>query len=199
MDRQVLEPEKISAEIWTNFQKGDPRAFSDIYYAFAQSMFSYGVCFTNDRELVKDCIHEVFVKVYNFRQHLHLENMKFYLIRALKNELYNAFRNQKETCSIEESSGTFSPVYSVEDVFIAKEQENSINADVVKMLNSLSPHQKEVIYYRYIKELSIKEIAELMDMNYQSVQNLIQRSISKLRKEYSSKMIFLLFPCIFLN
>lgn len=193
----TLKPDNISIDIWTRFQKGDSKAFSDIYYAYAQSMYAYGVCFTTDRELVKDCIHEVFVKVYNNRDRLNLENMKFYLIRAMKNELYNAFRNEKDTCQIEEQFATFSPVYSVEDAFIKQEHQMSVNKDVMKMLDSLTPHQKEVIYYRYIEELSIQEIAELMHMNYQSVQNIIQRSITKLRKEFSPALIVLLIPCLF--
>lgn len=193
----MLHPDMISIDIWTRFQEGDSKAFSDIYYAYAQSMYAYGVCFTTDRELVKDCIHEVFVKVYNYRDRLNPENMKFYLIRAMKNELYNAFRDEKETCQIEEQFAVFSPVYSVEDAFIKQEHQISVNRDIMKMLNSLTPHQKEAIYYRYIEELSIQEIAELMNMNYQSVQNIIQRSISKLRKEFSPEVIVLLIPDIF--
>lgn len=184
--------EDITLEIWERFQEGDPQAFSHLYKLYAQWMFSYGICFTSDRELVKDCIHEVFVRIYTKRKHLSLGNIKFYMIKSLRNELYNIFRDNRETCNIEEESITFSPVYSVEDMYIENERQAGISEKVVQMLATLTPHQKEVIYYRFIEGLSIKEISVLMDMNYQSVQNLIQRSITKLRKEFAEIILLLL-------
>ncbi|WP_106830323.1 RNA polymerase sigma factor [Parabacteroides pacaensis] len=184
--------EDITLETWERFQQGDPQAFSHLYKLYAQWMFSYGIYFTSDRELVKDCIHEVFVRIYTKRKHLSLGNIKFYMIKSLRNELYNIFRDNRETCNIEEEALAFSPVYSVEDMYIENERQAGISEKVVQMLATLTPHQKEVIYYRFIEGLSIKEISVLMDMNYQSVQNLIQRSITKLRKEFAEIILLLL-------
>lgn len=185
-------PSGVTLEIWKKFQEGDQKAFSFLYKLYSQWMFSYGTYFTSDREIVKDCIHEVFVKVYTKRKHLTPDNIKFYMIKALRNELYNIFRDNRETYTIEDKELTFSPVYSVEDIYIENERQASISLKVVEMLATLTPHQKEVIYYRFIEGLSIKEISELMNMNYQSVQNLIQRSITKLRKEFTAIILFLL-------
>ena len=69
-------------------------------------------------------------------------------------------------------------------MYIENEEEASLKKEVRLLLNSLTSRQKEVIYYRYMENLSIQEIAGLMDMNYQSVQNLIQRSMEHLRKIY---------------
>lgn len=184
---------KISADVWDSFCKGDTKAFSKIYYVYVQDMFAYGLCFTSDRELIKDCIHEVFVNIYKSKERLIAESAKFYLIRSLRNELYNAFRDQKETITIEESENIFTPVYSAEEYYIEKEQSENSKKEVTKILSILTPHQREVIYYRFIEEMSLKEIAEIMDMNYQSVQNLIQRSISKLRKEHKNSYYILFF------
>ncbi len=57
----------------------------------------------------------------------------------------------------------------------------------------LSPRQKEIIYYRFVEGLSYEEICQIMDMNYQSTQNLIQRSLKKLRTTFSqAEMQFVL-------
>lgn len=58
-----------------------------------------------------------------------------------------------------------------------KEEEENL----LRLLAVLTERQREAIYYRYIEELNIDEIGVLMDMNYQSVQNLIQRSLKKMR------------------
>lgn len=49
-------------------------------------------------------------------------------------------------------------------------------------MNQLTDRQREVIYHRFIEELSMEEIGVLMQMNTQSVQNLIQRSLKKMRE-----------------
>ena len=64
---------------------------------------------------------------------------------------------------------------------IQNEQEQIEKDKIVHILEMLSPHQKEAIYYRYMEEMSIDEICVMMNMNYQAIQNLLQRAIKKMR------------------
>jgi len=185
MHRKIQVSDNVSGSVWKKFLLGDANAFSEIYNTYSDVMFSYGVCFTDDLELVKDIIHDIFIKMYNNRALIETSNLKFYLLRAMKNEIYCMLRSKKETCRIEEDMPSFSPEYSVEDIYIENEHELSLKKDVMLLLNSLTSRQKEVIYYRYMEGLSINEIADMMDMNYQSVSNLIQRSMERLRKIYT--------------
>ena len=50
--------------LWKRFLEGDSSAYSQIYNQTVQELFRYGLLYTSDRELVKDCIHDVFVKIY---------------------------------------------------------------------------------------------------------------------------------------
>ena len=54
-------------------------------------------------------------------------------------------------------------------------------------IEQLPEHQKEVLYLRYIKDLSHKEIAAVMHMNVQSSMNLTNRAIQKLREILAKK------------
>ena len=60
-----------------------------------------------------------------------------------------------------------------------------------KILSLLTSRQKEIIYYRFIQEMSMEEICTLMDLNYQSAQNLIQRSLKKIRSSMGDINLFL--------
>ena len=80
-------------QVWDRFREGDDTAYSLIYKEYAHVMFSFGMRFTTDRELVKDCIQDIFVKLYSKRQQLNSTgSIKFYLLVAMKNELFNIFR-----------------------------------------------------------------------------------------------------------
>ena len=62
-------------------------SLSVLYEEQADSLYSYGCKFTKDRELVKDCIHDVFVKLFQKEDISAIRNMKFYLLRSFKNRL----------------------------------------------------------------------------------------------------------------
>ena len=68
-------------------------------------------------------------------------------------------------------------------------QEETANREelVAKLISQLPPRQQEAIRLRFVEELDFNEIAEALDVNRQSAQNLVFRAIEKLRR--------LIIPC----
>ena len=176
--------------LWMSFKNGDDRSFELIYRKYADALFRYGIQFTSNESLVKDAIHDVYVKLYNDRQHLKTEvNIKFYLFTCLKNHLYNLLKRELFFDKVDIEEYEYLDQGSEEQVTLTLNQ-SELQETVRKVLGMLTDRQREIIYYRYIEELSIEEIAVLMDMNYQSVQNSIQRSIKKIRESFPILAIF---------
>jgi len=180
---------------WSLFLSGNDKAYSWLYKTYIQILYSYGTRFTSDDELIKDCIQEVFISLWKSRSKLPLpDNIKVYLMISLKNclirHLYKSelFRNYDSKEII-----TFSILEpTVEEEYIDNEDFFHLQQKVKKILAILTPRQQEIIYYRFIQELSFEEICSLMDLNYQSAQNLIQRSLKKIRDSYGSLEVLLL-------
>jgi RNA polymerase sigma factor (sigma-70 family) len=109
-------------------------------------------------------------------------NPKFFLFTVLRNCLYNHFRKALffENMHGEELQDRLDQ-YAENHVTDVLERE-SMKKEIQWALGLLTERQREVIYCRYIEELSVKEICELMHMNYQSTLNLIQRSLKQLRR-----------------
>ena len=178
--------------LWRRFIEGDEEAYAFIYKQYVSSLYSYGVCFSTNKQLVEDCIHDLFVKIHQNRKNLkETNNIKLYLMVALKRQLFNALRKEVDYDSISEAAPVFSIEYTVEDRMIEKEQDISKSEKIREMLKTLNPHQKEIIYYRFEEGLSYEEIAILMDMKAQSAQNIVQRSLKKLRETFSPEDFFL--------
>ena len=172
--------------IWEQFLHGDDEAYTYIYKQYSQALYAYGMHFTPDSGLVEDCIQEVFVKIYQNRKHLQTtDNIKLYLFIALKNNLFNVFRKDITYSPIDTIKPVFAAEYTIEDEIINNEKKQFLNEKMVRMLEILSPRQREVIYYRFVEGLSYEDICQIMNMNYQSTQNLIQRSLKKLRSTFS--------------
>lgn len=183
---------------WRKFIAGDNDSYSWLYSTYIQILYRYGLRFTPDSEIIKDCIQEVFTSLYKNRKRLVVpENIKVYLFVSLKNHLIRALYKESLYDRELPENIQFSFEPTVEEEFINNEQYTSQQKKIKKILDLLTPRQKEIIYYRFIQELSMDEICILMDLNYQSAQNLIQRSLKKIRANYDSVEIFLLMVSIY--
>lgn len=170
-----------ATSLFTAFQAGDMTAFSQLYDLHVNILFNYGCRLTTDKELLRDCIHDIFVKLYVKKGELGIENLKSYLFIALKNRLCDELRRRmylSDTAieDIEPESGD-----DVEASYLAAEKENVENRTVNHLLGQLSSRQREALTLYYIEEKKYEDICEIMDMNYQSVRNLMHRGLTKLR------------------
>jgi len=176
------------SRLWDLFLSGDDKVYAHFYRKYAEDLFAYGMQFTADRELVKDCIHDVFVRIYSNRSKLgKTDNVKFYLLLSLKNTLYNYFQKDKRSYNSEMVEPVYHAEYSIEDLIIQGEKDQERQERIIHILETLTPRQREAMFYRYVEGMELDHICELMDMNYQSVQNLIQRSLQRMKTVFREK------------
>lgn len=76
---------------------------------------------------------------------------------------------------------------SVEDRIIESEFSLEIKGKLKEAFGVLSDRQREAIYLRYQEGLDYESICGHMDINYQSVRNLISTGIKKLSKQLSKE------------
>lgn len=164
----------------------DNVSFDQLYDRYVQILFSYGLQFTSDRELVKDCIQDVFVKIYETGTQLHhVDNMGAYLRIALKNKIINSQKKQKIHSNYINTIG-FSDIdeFTAEQELECLEEEQHNRNRIEMMMKILTPQQKKVVHYRYIEDLSLEEISIMLNINYQSAQNILQRAIKKIKNHF---------------
>ena len=179
----------ISDELWKGVLSGNDESFDRLYSSFVRVLFAYGLRFTSDRELVKDCIRDVFVKMYETRSQLHhVDNWKTYLHITLKNRIINTLKKEKiHSRYISETEFSDIDDFTAEQnmEYIEDEQYNRNRIEMV--LKILTPQQRKVVHYRYIEDLSLEEISIILKINYQSVQNILQRAMTKIKKHFSTE------------
>ena len=69
----------------------------------------------------------------------------------------------------------------VELNYIKNEKMDIYNNKVKALLKELSARQREAITLYYIEERKYDDICDIMNINYQSLRNLIHRGLTKLR------------------
>ena len=165
-----------------SFQAGNMAAFSQLYDLHINILFNYGLKLTIDKELLKDCIHDIFVKLYTKKDELGtIDNLKSYLFISLKNKLCDELRKRMymSDTAIEDVNAV-APT-DIEHDYMEEEQRKNEFSLVKRLLDQLSPRQREALTLYYIEEKKYEDICEIMNMNYQSVRNLMHRGLTKLR------------------
>ena len=165
-----------------SFQAGNMAAFSQLYNLHINVLFNYGLKLTIDKELLKDCIHDIFVKLYTKKDELGtIDNLRSYLFISLKNKLCDELRRRMYMSDTAVEEVSISTPTDVEDDYMEEEQRKNEFSLVRRLLDQLSPRQREALRLYYIEEKKYEDICEIMNMNYQSVRNLMHRGLTKLR------------------
>lgn len=155
-----------------------------IYNAYVDDLYSYGVYLGFNRNVVMDAIHDVFLNLCSNKDALkNVRNVKFYLIRSLKNNLINVHKSTKETVSLNYAEDPEDKSFNVEDALISEEMVDRVNKNINTMLDSLTDKQKEIIYLRYILEYDYSDIADLLNITQGSCRKLVHKAIQQLRKK----------------
>ena len=157
-----------TAQLVKTFCDGDDSAFSRLYDLYIHILFNYGSRLTNDSEMLKDCIHDVFTKLYTKRASLgSIENFRSYLFISLKNRLVDEMR--RSAFSSDTEVELLNPVADddVERNYLNREKELFQSVKIAHLLDQLSSRQREAIKLYYIDGLNYDEICKKMNMNYQ--------------------------------
>ena len=171
-------------ELIAQFCAGNDAAFAKLYDLYVQMLHNYGNKLTQDEELLKDCIHDVFVKVYMKRQDKNsINNLASYLIISLKNRLLDEFR--RKTFTSDDAVEDYEYRCSTDDVehnYLYQEHQHLQSAQVAYLMQHLTRRQRQAITLYYIEQRKYDEICTIMHMNYHPVRNLMHRGMLKLRQ-----------------
>mgnify|MGYP002521944871 CR=1 FL=1 len=178
----IKEREEAAQALLDAYRKGDQNAFMSLYDMYAEMLLNYGMCITSDKELVKDCVQDVFVKLISKAQQLQVLKVTSYLLISLRNRLLDEFRrkNYMTETAVEDIRMSVA-VGDVEAGYIHGEKMYSDSCKVKNLMNTLTPRQRQVFTLYYIEERKYEDICQIMQMNYHSVRNLVHRGMLKLR------------------
>jgi RNA polymerase sigma-70 factor, ECF subfamily len=169
--------------------KGDQNAFGEIVEMYKDKVFQISYRMLGNRHEAEDIVQEAFIRAYVNIQRYNLE-LKFstWLYRITTNLCIDRIRKKKPDYYLDaEVKGTegltmYSQVPSKttlpEDDVESLELQDTIQKEIMK----LPEKYRSVIVLKYIEELSLKEISEILEMPLGTVKTRIHRGRETLRK-----------------
>ena len=170
-------------------KQNDRAAFVKAYDLYVDQLYRFIYFKVGNREEAEDLCSAMFLKAWHYILKNSLKDhktLKALLYKISRNLIIDHYRKTKgrETVSLDNEDGI-----QVADEKQSIDHEMEFKADLLVLeskLPELKDEYREIIILRFINELSIKEIAEVLDKTRGNVRILIYRSLNAL-KELLSK------------
>lgn len=163
------------------------KEINTVYRTHVRYLFSYALGLGFDRETSMDAIHDVFYRICQDTGLLdNVGNVRFYLLRSLKNRLLDIQKQKRQTVEVLLDGGLmselpFSTGITIEEQLIENEDDERIRRKIEDMLLTLTDRQREIIYLRYSQNFEYDEIAQMMKITIPTCRKLFHKAITKLR------------------
>ncbi len=174
--------QECDEKIWNAFRNNNMEAFAVIYYRFFSVLLQKGLQISTNRELVKDCIHDLFVEIWKNKMNLSTPvSVRAYLIASIQRKI---IRQMKKLRSQQTEMKVLPTeiVFSKEDQIISEQIIQDQHYRVNRAVDTLTKRQKEAIQLKFYSNLSYEEIAGLMKISTDSIYNLISKAIIALQQ-----------------
>ena len=153
------------ADLIEKARKKDQKAFNTLLNTYWSDVYRFQLSKTEDEDEAEDITIQTFSKAFD-KINLYNEsyNFKTWLISISKNIFLDQLRKQRtETVSIDKKE---SEAYKISDESPSAEDQLIIDQNLAQLLNYLKllkPHYQEIINLRYFREMSYKEMAEVLN------------------------------------
>lgn len=190
---------KKDEKLWNEFRGGCNAALSHIYYQNVQKLYRYGRKFTDNDELIKDTIQEVFFHLIETRPRLgRTDNISYYLYVCFRRKLALHIKANRQLKSIDSEKDMEQDIdFSFEHELVQEEGSSEKKQKLNKALAKLTLKQREILYYKYTCGFSYEQICELTSLKYDSARTQVSRALSALKRVLMGDGVSINFLTIF--
>jgi len=158
--------------------------FTEACNECADALLRYALFKVSDREVAKDLIQETYLRTWNYIAEGHeVENFRAFFYRTLGNLIIDHYRKHK-TFSLDQ---LFEKGYDV-PTEVKESLENRLDGEqAFALLEKIGKMYKDVIFLKYVEDLSLKEIAHITGESENAVAVKIHRGIKKMKKIFEEQ------------
>lgn len=169
--------------LWQRFQQGDYAVLEILFTGLYRELYTYGLKLLPIPETVRDTIQDVFADIWSRRERMYtVDKIRPYLFLSVRHELMKQIEKQRRKSHPKHDTGGSFEI-SREDFIVREETKAATSELLLKCLQRLTARQREAVLLRFHHELKFEEIARIMNMNVQSVRNLLVRALGSIRQD----------------
>lgn len=159
-------------ELFRRLREGDEAALEELVVGAYPAILRYCMWHTPDRQTAEDAAQETFLKaVRHIDAYAHRGKFRAYLYKIAANTCTDLRRRNRSTEPLE-------PEEYMEPGFERVESE----LNLTQLISALPEKQREVVVLRYVHELKLREIAEVLGEPLRTVQSRLRAALKALEK-----------------
>jgi RNA polymerase sigma-70 factor (family 1) len=179
-------------ELATLVQQGDHAALAEVYTRYQPVLYSHAYRRFPDREQVRDIVQDVFVYLWNNREHIQLTSgLAAYLYASVRNKILNHFRDQKVRSAFSLSLLAFMDHGRniTDDLLREKELIQLVEKEVAR----LPPQMRLIFEMSRNGHKTHQEIADELSLSHHTVRTQIRNALRILRVKLGANIFFIFF------
>jgi RNA polymerase sigma-70 factor (ECF subfamily) len=175
-------PQGVEQELLKRFGQGDEHAFSELFFAYKDKLYTFLFAITKSEEIAQDLLQDVFFKVWQNRQQAaRADNFNAYIYRIARNGAIDGLRRfSKESSILNElaylESGSFT-----QDPFERLKVQETLKR-INDAVNKLPEQQRKVYLLHKEEDYRQDEIAAEMNLSVSTVRNHLMQALANLRR-----------------
>jgi len=161
---------------------GDDQAFGKLYDKYIDEIYRFILMRVRSNEEAQDLTNEVFLKIWQYisTNDSDIDNVRAFLYRMARNIVIDGYRKSgKEVLALDDDMIESLPDESI-DLEGEIEKEDELKS-VLSVVDKLPDHQRELILMKYVQDLSVKEIAQVLEKSRGAVRVSLHRAVKKLK------------------
>ena len=175
------------SETWGQLQRGNQQALLALYDSHYIGLLNYGVKLTGNRDLTRDCITQILLRLWDNRQKLPpVENVRSYLLTCLRREMISELKGEtsRVTRNINAQLSLSDAELPYEEYLIQAQTNEALREKLAKAFEKLTEREKELLRLRFFEDLDYDEIAAQCSITKRTAYNIIHTAIKTLKADF---------------
>ncbi len=170
------------------YAEGNNEAFDVILSRYEKRLYSYILYFVRNNDVADDLFQETFVKaIVTIKHGRYTETGKFsaWLTRIAHNLIVDQFRDEKNENTVsndEVTTDLFNNTSLAETCVETRLISDETLTDVKGLINELPDAQREVLYMRFYRDMSFKEIAQVTGVSINTALGRMRYALLNMRR-----------------
>ena len=176
-------PAKQDKILLYRLKTGKNEAFAEVYDVYAEKIYRYIYFKVSTKQEAEDLTSEAFLETWDYiNKGKKVDNIQALLYKIARNLIVDHYRKKapQESISLDERLGYDEPVVEVESIPEQIDQELALE-QIEKALKQIKDEYRDIIILKYVEDLSIQEIANILNKSKGAVRVLVHRALKALQ------------------
>ncbi|HPI67384.1 MAG TPA: RNA polymerase sigma factor [bacterium] len=168
-------------------QRNDGEAFGEIYDQYLKKIYRFVFFRVNTKETAEDIVQDVFTSLLNYlkNKETEIKSLQAFIYQIARNKIADHYQKTNREALAEWPENESEITENKEEIDLDENMDNEralekITEAVKEIKNQV---WQEIIIMHYIEDLSVSEIAEILEKKTGTVRVILHRALQDLKKQ----------------